>query len=108
MNYKIIPLNNFKKNIKKLQKKYPLIKNDLKELNNTLQNNPNEGIELGNNCFKIRVKNSSIPTGKRGGFRVIYYYVYEENIYLMAIYSKSEIENISNDKILEILKENGL
>jgi len=108
MNYKIIPLNNFKKNIKKLQKKYPLIKNDLKELNNTLQNNPNEGIELGNNCFKIRVKNSSIPTGKRGGFRVIYYYVYEENIYLMAIYSKSEIENISNDKMLEILKENGL
>ena len=63
----------------------------------------------GENCFKIRLENSSIPVGKRGGFRVIYYYIDEKNIlYLMAIYSKSDLENISDEKIVNILKRNGL
>lgn len=105
----IKPLESFKKEVKKLQKKYKLISNDLKSLQKELQTNSKAGIELGNNCYKIRVQNSSIPTGKRGGFRVVYYYIGSNGvIYLMSIYSKSELENISDEKILEILKDNGL
>ena len=108
MIYKIIPTPQFSKSVKSLFKKYKLIANDLKNLEKELTVNPKAGIELGNNCYKLRVQNSSVPTGKSGGFRVIYYLKVEDRIFLLEIYSKSDLENISDDKILNILKANGL
>ena len=108
MNLTIKPLESFTKSIKKLAKKYKNIAQDLKQLQNELLNNPKAGIELGNYCYKIRVANSSVPTGKSGGFRVVYYKKIKETIYLMEIYSKSDMENITDEKILEILKNNGI
>ena len=109
MNLTIVSLDTFSKDVKKLYKKYKNISNDLKKLQEDLIKNPKAGIELGHNCYKIRVANSSIPTGKSGGFRVLYYYLdAEEYLYLMTMYSKRELENISDDKLLEILKINGL
>ena len=109
MNLNIISLDAFNKDIKRLLKKYKQITNDLKILKDTLVKNPKQGVELERNCFKIRLVNSSIPTGKRSGFRVIYYYLDQQNnLFLMSIYSKSELENISDEKIIEILKNNHL
>ena len=108
MNLTIKPLESFTKSIKKLTKKYKNIAQDLKVLQDELRNNPEAGIKLGNYCYKIRVANSSIPTGKSGCFRVVYYQKIENTIYLMEIYSKSDMENITDEKILEILKNNGL
>jgi mRNA-degrading endonuclease RelE of RelBE toxin-antitoxin system len=109
MSLKIVSLASFSKDVKKLYKRYKQIASDLKELNKELKQNPKAGVSLGSNCFKIRVANSSIPTGKSGGFRVIYYLIDKnEYIYLMAIYSKSELETISDEKIIDILKRNGL
>lgn len=98
-----------KKEAKQLSKKYKNLVNDLKKFQEELLSNPKSGIELGNNCFKIRLANSSIPTGKSGGFRVIYYYISQNGvIYLMSIYSKNDLENIEDTKILELLQENKL
>ena len=109
MNLKIISLDTFGKDVKRLYKKYRQIPKDLKNLQKSLEDNPRSGISLGNSCYKLRWENSSVPTGKSGGFRVIYYYIDDDNyLYLMAMYSKSELENISDDKILEILKSNVL
>ena len=109
MSYKIYALNQFKKDVKSLQKRYKNIKNDLKTLNKSLQNNPKEGINLFSNVYKIRIQNSSINKGKSAGFRVIYYYIdNQNNIYLLTIYSKSDLSNISDKKILQILKNEGL
>lgn len=108
MNLTITLVNNFVKEVKRLAKKYKNISSDLKILKDELLLNPISGTELGNNCYKIRLANSSIPTGKSGGFRVIYYYIKDSNIYLLSIYSKSDIENISEEKLKEILKENEL
>lgn len=109
MNLKIVSLDSFAKDVKKLYKKYKTITKDLRELEDELQDNPQCGIFLGNNCYKMRLKNSSVPTGKSGGFRVVYYYVDEENnLYLMAMYSKTELENISDERITEILKTYNL
>jgi len=109
MNLKIISLESFAKDVKKLHKKYKAIASDLRILESELQENPQCGINLGNACYKIRLKNSSVPTGKSGGFRVVYYYVDEENnLYLMAMYSKTELENISDERINEILKTYNL
>ena len=109
MSYKIYALNQFKKDVKSLQKRYKNIKNDLKILNKSLQSNPKEGINLFSNVCKIRIQNSSINKDKSAGFRVIYYYIdNQNNIYLLTIYSKSDISNISDKKILQILRNEGL
>jgi len=108
MNLIIKPLDTFKKSAKNLSKKYKKISEDLKSLEATLRDNPEAGINIGKNCFKIRVANSSIPKGKSGGFRVIYYYRIDDVIYLMDIYSKSDLENISEERLTEILKDNSL
>ena len=109
MNLNIKTLSSFDKDVKRLYKSYKKLPSDLKALKEELLKNPKSGIELGNKCYKIRLANSSIPTGKSGGFRVIYYYIDDDlNLYLMSIYSKSELENIDDKVILNILKENNL
>jgi len=67
--------------------------------------NPKEGIELGSDIFKIRIPNSSIPTGKSGGFRIITYYKKDDILYLVTIYSKTEQDNILTDQLRQIVKE---
>ena len=109
MNLNIKTLSCFDKNVKKLFKKYKQLPSDLKILKQELLENPKSGIEIGHSCYKIRLANSSIPTGKSGGFRIIYYHIdTNENLYLISMYSKNELENIDDKIILQILKENGL
>ena len=105
MNLKIISLESFKKDAKKLYKKNKKLPIDLKKLNDILEENPKSGIELSSDLYKIRLENSSSKVGKSGGFRVIYYYLdEEENIYLLKIYSKTEIENIKEEILIKLLK----
>lgn len=106
MNFKLITTPQFAKSVKKLSKKYKQIKNDLQNMQKEIENE--NFIDLGYSCFKLRLANSSIPTGKSGGFRVIYYKKIEDKIYLLEIYSKTELENIDVSKIIEILKDNDL
>ena len=106
MHCNILTIPEFDKSVKKLSKRYKNIKNDLVELVIQLQENPNLGMALFNNCYKIRLANSSVPTGKSKGFRVITYYLDEENnLYLLSIYSKSDKETIDDSEIIELLKQ---
>ena len=107
MIYEVKILNTAKKDIKKLSKKYPKIKFDLLELIDLLETNPFVGISLGESFYKIRVKNSSINKGKSGGFRIIYYIVLDDKeVLLLKFFSKSDIENLSHNEIVELLKSN--
>lgn len=106
MNFKLVTTPQFIKSVKKLSKKYKQIKNDLQNISKEIENE--NFVDLGFDCFKLRLANSSIPTGKSGGFRVIYYKKIEDKIYLLEIYSKTELENIDDSKIVEILKDNDL
>jgi len=108
MNLKLIATPEFKKSVKKLAKRYKQISKDLKTLEKELTEESTLGIDLGNNCFKIRLQNSSVPTGKSGGFRVIYFFKQEENIYLLDMFSKSDLDNIDEKRLIEILVSNGL
>ncbi len=97
----MIPIERFKKEAKRLIKKYPSLKSELSELSDILLNNPETGIALGNNAYKVRLAIRSKGKGKRGGARIITYLVTEEKeIYLLTIFDKSEFENI-DDKILK-------
>jgi mRNA-degrading endonuclease RelE of RelBE toxin-antitoxin system len=96
----------FKKEYKRLAKRYASLKNDMLVLVETLKQNPVSGTNLGNNTYKIRMAISSKGKGKSGGARVITYFVDKDNIvYLLSIYDKSEDANISDGEIRGILNE---
>jgi mRNA-degrading endonuclease RelE of RelBE toxin-antitoxin system len=106
MNYNVIATPRFKRDIKKLAKKYISLKSEYANLINDLETNPEQGVSLGNNCYKIRISISSKGKGKSGGARVITYAVVKENtVFLLTIYDKSEKENISNKELNELLNQ---
>src|SRR3990167_9903541 len=107
MTYKVSLIEESKKDIKNLIKKYPLIKKDILTLIDSLEIEPiSIGIHLGKNIYKIRIKNSSNKKGKSGGFRVIYYVITEYfEVLILKIYSKSYIDSMSDEDILKILEK---
>lgn len=106
MKYKLIPSDDFEKEFKRLYKKYKSLKTDLQVLQLKLEINPTMGQSLGNNVYKIRLLIKSKNTGSAGGGRVITYYVdSKKTIHLLYIYDKSDFENISDAKIIEIINQ---
>ena len=106
MNYSVIPNDKFKKEAKRLIKKYPSLKQELKQLNTNLLANPAIGTSLGNNSYKIRIAIKSKGVGKSGGARVITYLITEnKELYLLTIYDKSEFENIDDKTLQKIIKD---
>lgn len=97
--------DNFFKEAKQLSKKFKHLKSDLKIAVAEIEEQEDFGVPLGYNLLKKRVKNSSIPTGKSGGFRVIIYQKLEDAIVLIAIYSKTQKDTLSDDELKAILKE---
>ncbi|MBN7810999.1 type II toxin-antitoxin system RelE/ParE family toxin [Algoriphagus sp. H41] len=109
MSYEVILTEDFKKFFKRLNKKYPSLRNDLLELIDELEKDFTLGIPLGANLYKIRLAIKSKNKGKSGGGRVIYYFLTAvSEIYLIHIFDKSEFENIPKEKILELMRTAGL
>lgn len=105
MSYKLIPTSNFLKELKKLRKKYPSIESDLEILGNQLFKNPQLGVEVYKNCYKIRFSIKSKGKGKSGGGRLITWVkVEKERIYLLSIFDKSDKENVSDQYIKTLLE----
>ncbi|MCO5950841.1 type II toxin-antitoxin system RelE/ParE family toxin [Mucilaginibacter flavidus] len=109
MSFEFRTIPNFDRELKKLAKKYPSIKQDVSELAKSLIENPFQGESLGKNCFKVRMKITSKMAGKSGGSRVITCVkVLKERITLVSIYDKSDMENISDNFLDQVLADNGL
>jgi len=105
MNYEIISTPSFLRKIKKLSKKYPSLKEEIIELREKLQSNPNLGVKVFKNCYKIRLAIKSKGVGKSGGARIITHVVIQDRtIYFLTIYNKAESENVTDSEILMILK----
>ncbi len=105
MNYKLLTIPSFDKQLKRLAKKYPSLKNEIKQLGEELSINPKQGIDLGKNCYKIRLAIESKGKGKSGGGRIItHVYVEAETVYMLSIYDKSEQLDISESEILKLLE----
>jgi hypothetical protein len=106
MSYEIIPTDNFKREVKKLAKKYRSLADDLEKLEIELSQNPTSGKNLGNNVYKVRMAIYTKGKGKSGGARIIsYVFVEGKKVFLMSIYDKNEKENISDNEILLLLKD---
>lgn len=110
MNVIIKTIPEFDRRAKRLAKKHKSLKEDLRTLVASLTENPTQGVSLGENTHKVRMAIASKGGGKSGGTRIITYVVNEESegltdVTLLTIYDKSEIENVSDAYIAELVKE---
>ena len=106
MSFNIIASDNFKKEAKRLTKKYRSLKTELEILGHELSEKPTLGTPLGNDVYKIRLAVSSKGKGKSGGARVIsYVQLDDETVLLLSIYNKGENESISDKEIQKLLSE---
>jgi mRNA-degrading endonuclease RelE of RelBE toxin-antitoxin system len=88
----------FKRKVKPLAKKYHTLRESIDELGNELIKNPYLGESYGKNIYKVRLADKSKGTGKRSGFRVLYYLAFQQGnntiIILITILNKGEINTI--------------
>lgn len=109
MSFEIELTDHFKKEAKKLLKKYRSLKTELETLGEELSKNPTIGIPLGHDVYKVRLAITSKGRGKSGGARVITFLkVVKEKVYLVSIYDKGQLDNLTKDQIIELLKKAGL
>jgi mRNA-degrading endonuclease RelE of RelBE toxin-antitoxin system len=106
MSYNIELSANFKKEAKRLTKKYPSLKTELAELFTELEENPTTGTPLGNDIYKIRLAIASKNKGKSGGARVLSFVkVTQTTVLLFSIYNKGEVESLTDKEIKELIKD---
>ncbi|MFH0820394.1 MAG: type II toxin-antitoxin system RelE/ParE family toxin [Candidatus Peregrinibacteria bacterium] len=91
---KVYLTEHFKKQLKKLKKGYPHVKEDL--LASLSKIDLKTAVSIGNSIYKIRIKSRDLNRGKSGGFRsYIHFYQKEGGLIPLCIYAKSKIESIS-------------
>ena len=110
MNVIIDYLPEFERRAKALAKKYKSFPADYDVFLDELQENPFGGDPLGHNTYKHRMAIAAKGKGKSGGARVITYNVQqltadEVLITLMSIYDKSEIDNVSDAYLRQLVSE---
>jgi len=106
MQYEVKTISVFERQFKRLAKKYPSLRADLKSLVSDLEKEPSIGTPLGKNCFKVRLSITSKNKGKSSGARVITHFIVNElNVYLMSIYDKSDKSSITDKELVELLND---
>jgi len=104
MNFKIATITGFRKEAKRLTKKYKSLKQEIESLGFQLSQNHAIGIAPGINCFKIRLSIASKNKGKSDGACVITYSIAKDGtVYLLSIFDKSEKDNILDAEIQELI-----
>lgn len=106
MSFSVRTIFSFEKEAKKLAKKYPSLKSDLRKLILSLESDPYQGIKLENDFYKVRLAITSKGKGKSGGARVITCVkIIRSIVYLAAIYDKSEHDSISDAELKFLAKQ---
>ena len=105
MSFSVIPSDKFKKEAKRLTKKYPSLKTELADLAQALSANAEIGTALGDGMYKIRLAVKSKSKGKSGGARVVTYVLTAHGeVYLLTIYDKSEFDSVDDKALAQIIK----
>lgn len=105
MSYNVLSIPPFDKQLKRLAKKYPSLISDFSNLLDSLEAKPEQGMAIGNGCYKTRMAIRSKGKGKSGGARVItHLHVAGNTVFLLSIYDKADRENISNAELKKLLK----
>ena len=98
----------FLRQLKRLARKYRRIRHDLGTVTSQLLAGETPGDQVqhtGYTVYQVRVRNSDVPKGKSGGYRVIYYIRTTVLVTLLMIYSKTEQTDISPETISRLIEE---
>ena len=88
----------FKKQLKRLKKKYPHVKEDFLKIIDSFD--PKHEISIGLSIYKIRILSRDMQKGKSGGFRsYVYIYVRKNLLVPLCIYPKSATESITENEL---------
>ena len=94
MHYHFVFTNWFDRNLKALGKRNPVLRRDLETFLRTLEAENHPIIPSTGGARKARMKTEG--RGKRGGYRVVYYFLSVENrVWLITIYDKVRQEDLS-------------
>jgi mRNA-degrading endonuclease RelE of RelBE toxin-antitoxin system len=109
MTYDVHLAETFQKSIRALKKKYPHVKDDLLGQIKALEEDATAGDPIpgwNKEVWKVRVASSDVKKGKRGCYRLIYFWkAGEMKVYLLAVYFKGEKQEISKPEIEALLKK---
>jgi len=106
MSYEVRISEHFKKEVKRLIKRYRSLANELDKLINSLSVHPIQGVPIGNNIYKIRLAIDSKRVGKSGGARVIALVeVTDTIVVLLSIYNKGEKDDISDKELQKLIQD---
>lgn len=100
----------FKRRLKALAKRYRQIQSDIQPIIRVLEAGNIVGDQISGikaTVFKVRAKNSDIPTGKIGGYRMIYQVVSSEEVLLLLIYAKSDQADVSIEEIEKAIESDS-
>lgn len=100
----------FEAELYRLSKRFRNIRSDVQSIIEQLQQGNFVGDRIAGfgeeySVYKVRVRNSNIQKGKSAGYRLIYQVESPTSILLLAIYSKSDREDIGLNELREIIAD---
>lgn len=107
-NVEVYFTSEFRRNIRRLSKKYRRLQADVQPVIDQLQSGQTPGEQIprvGYRVYKVRIQNTDIDKGKRSGYRMIYYVQTPSAVLLITIYSKSEQGDVTPDFIRRVIGE---
>jgi mRNA-degrading endonuclease RelE of RelBE toxin-antitoxin system len=109
MSYNVVLTRSFKHSIKQLEKRFRHVKDDVRVAIQVLLETPTLGVVVPGayGVRKLRVRNSDLGKGKRGGYRLLYYVEDRPmpTIYLLLLYAKSDREDVTHRELKQLLDE---
>lgn len=102
------------KDIKRLSKKYPSVKEDLIPAFQELEEDPAKAADsrvprFKGDVWKKWIKSSDLKKGKQKGFRLIYYWKLKTlHVFPIRLYSKSETDELTQREISRAMKQTEL
>lgn len=106
MRYRFVFTDWFNRNLKQLSRRNPHARTDFEAFLSELDADSHPIIPHTSGARKARMKVTG--RGKRGGYRVIYYFTDGDTIWLITIYDKVKQENLSaseQSRISQLIQE---
>lgn len=109
MNYSVVLTRSFKRSVKRLEKRFRHVKNDMRIAIQVLLQSPRLGVVIprASGTRKLRVRNTDLPKGKSGSYRLLYYVEDQPapTIYLLLLYAKSDREDVTRRELQRLVDE---
>jgi mRNA-degrading endonuclease RelE of RelBE toxin-antitoxin system len=109
MNYSVVLTRSFKRSVKRLEKRFRHVKDDVRIAIQVLLQSPKLGVVIpgASGIRKVRVRNTDLPKGKSGGYRLLYYVGDQPapTIHLLLLYAKSDREDVTRRELQQLLDE---